>query len=165
MKVSVPIPEPGCHTLLVAIELDDATFTDPLLYREVVRQTERLVRPVLARRRFPAEGHQLLAEHGTTLDEVCSYTRDAAVVFARQELVLFLRSEGWSLPAIGDLLGRDHTTVLHAERQAISRRQRAEQTQRRLEEVERDACEDCDRPSLGGGRWCLPCFQKHRRTA
>lgn len=31
--------------------------------------------------------------------------------------------------------------------------------------IERDACEDCDRPSLGGGRWCIDHFYAHARRA
>lgn len=28
-----------------------------------------------------------------------------------------------------------------------------------------DACEDCGRESLAGGRWCYPCFLEHRSAA
>lgn len=31
--------------------------------------------------------------------------------------------------------------------------------------IERDGCEDCDRPSLGGGRWCIDHFYAHARRA
>lgn len=56
---------------------------------------------------------------GVAPTDVIGPGRDEVVVKARLVVVWALRQEGLSLPKIGRILGgRDHTTVLYAERQA-----------------------------------------------
>jgi chromosomal replication initiation ATPase DnaA len=57
--------------------------------------------------------------HGVTLGDVLGYSRRAYIVAARRAAMHALRDEcGYSLCQIGRLLGRHHTTVMHALRVA-----------------------------------------------
>lgn len=53
------------------------------------------------------------AEHGVTVDEILSPSRYRHIVAARREVCTRLRAQGWSYPAIGRALGRDHATVMY----------------------------------------------------
>jgi chromosomal replication initiation ATPase DnaA len=54
------------------------------------------------------------AEFGTTREQILGESREAPVVMARfAAMTLGRRLLGYSLPRIGRLLRRDHTTVLH----------------------------------------------------
>ena len=54
------------------------------------------------------------AIYGVSVDEVLGETRRAGPVAARHRVMRQLRADGLSLPEIGRLLQRDHTTVLSA---------------------------------------------------
>lgn len=52
--------------------------------------------------------------HGVSIDEIRSHSRESALVQARIDVIYRLREElKLSFPAIGTLLDRDHTTILH----------------------------------------------------
>lgn len=51
--------------------------------------------------------------HGITLRELLGTSRKRHIVAARAEAIKMLREAGLSLPAIGAILRRDHTTILH----------------------------------------------------
>ena len=55
----------------------------------------------------------ICSAHNVTLRFVRSYRRNKHLVTARKACVKALRDLGLSMPAIGKLLHRDHTTVLH----------------------------------------------------
>lgn len=57
-------------------------------------------------------------KHGYLVCEVLARSRKRPVVAARRAVCVALRARGLSLPVIGALIGRDHTTVLHALRTA-----------------------------------------------
>jgi hypothetical protein len=59
---------------------------------------------------------EVAAESGVSVDELLGRSRQKYVVWARQRAMLRLRKGGWSLPAIGRVFGRDHTTVLYGVR-------------------------------------------------
>ena len=54
--------------------------------------------------------------HGATPEEVGGRSRVRHVVRARAAFVCALRERGWSYPAIGTLLGRDHSGIIYLER-------------------------------------------------
>lgn len=56
---------------------------------------------------------QVARESGVPVAELVGRSRARYVVWARHRAMARLRDEGWSLPAIGEVFGRDHTTVLH----------------------------------------------------
>ncbi len=53
------------------------------------------------------------ARTGVAASDIMGRRRLRHVVQARAELVRVLRGKGWSYPAIGEKLGRDHTSVMH----------------------------------------------------
>lgn len=59
--------------------------------------------------------------HGTGIAEVLGRSRVAHVTEARYEFASALRGSGWSLPRIGKLLGRDHTTIMSGLRSIVDR--------------------------------------------
>ncbi len=52
-------------------------------------------------------------DHGQLLTMVLGKSRKRPVVAARRAVIVALRERGLSLPEIGALIGRDHTSVLH----------------------------------------------------
>jgi chromosomal replication initiation ATPase DnaA len=52
-------------------------------------------------------------EQHVTLTEMFSRSRLAPIVRARRSFFVALRDMGWSFPAIGRLVGMDHTTIIH----------------------------------------------------
>lgn len=56
----------------------------------------------------------LASHHHTTVDAVLSPSRMRRDIDARQQACWVLHRAGWSYSAIGRLLDRDHTTVMHA---------------------------------------------------
>lgn len=77
----------------------------------------------------------------------------------RAAIARLLRDEGWSLPQIGKVVKRHHTTVM-----ALIRPRQLEA----VPDIPADRtglCEQCDQPSMGGGRWCLPHFQQQARKS
>ena len=69
----------------------------------------------------------LCRQFGVLLKDVVSRSRGRRhVAEARHEVMHVLRSRfHWSYPAIGDLLGRDHTSVMHALQKREMRMDRA----------------------------------------
>ena len=57
-------------------------------------------------------------EYGVSVAEIKGPSRKQMVVEVRQEVMARLRAQGYSLTRIGQMLGRDHTTVLHGARMA-----------------------------------------------
>lgn len=54
---------------------------------------------------------------GYTKVQICSPSRKAPLVRARQSVMAYLKDDlGYSYPVIGRYLNRDHTTVLHGVR-------------------------------------------------
>ena len=57
---------------------------------------------------------EIASKHGVTLTEMCSERRNRAPVLARHEAMYRLRAETpMSLLAIGERLGRDHSSVIY----------------------------------------------------
>lgn len=52
---------------------------------------------------------------------ITGITRGRRAVAARQAVAYALRKQAWTVVAIGELLGRDHTTICYATRQAERR--------------------------------------------
>ena len=52
--------------------------------------------------------------YGLTLEKLQGKGRFARHVRARRDCYAYLREQGWSLPQIGGLFGRDHTTIMYA---------------------------------------------------
>ena len=52
-------------------------------------------------------------KHGISTEMLRCHRRDKALVAARRECCVELRTLGLSLPNIGKLMNRDHTSVLH----------------------------------------------------
>lgn len=144
----------GQHRILLAIDLDRDDLTDPDVVDTALHKIRATLEPALrelADEYMDVDIADVCARHNVTLDDVRARRRDLQPVRARQELCSVLHHGGWSLPRIGRLIGRDHSTILHAVRQWDSRER----------EIVRDDCEVCGDPSLGGGRWCLRHFQEH----
>lgn len=59
--------------------------------------------------------------HGTTIGEIMGASRLKNVVAARHAVFVALRAAGWSYPAIGAVMGRDHTTVMAGVKKAAAR--------------------------------------------
>lgn len=52
--------------------------------------------------------------YDVTLEDVLGQSRDRRIVKARQAAMWLLRQRDLSFPAIGAVMGRDHTTVMYA---------------------------------------------------
>jgi chromosomal replication initiation ATPase DnaA len=52
-------------------------------------------------------------KHGTTVGAILGRSRFRKDVEARRDCALFLRSRNLSLPEIGRILGRHHTSIFH----------------------------------------------------
>lgn len=67
---------------------------------------------------------RVAAAHGYSLTDILSPRRDTKLVFARQDAMLALQEARplLSLPTLGRLFHRDHSTVLHGLRRARKRR-------------------------------------------
>lgn len=61
---------------------------------------------------------EMCRHYGVTYEDICSQRRTDALVLVRQKIAWVLRKRThYSYPEIGRKLGgRDHTTILHAER-------------------------------------------------
>lgn len=71
--------------------------------------------PAIDQQRYARMVQQRIAfEHGLTVATLRGPSHDRFVVEARRSLYRHLRSMGWSYPAIGKFIGRDHTTILAA---------------------------------------------------
>lgn len=63
--------------------------------------------------------------HRVPLQRILGPDRHRDVVYARQEAAWRLRNLGLSYPKIGQVLNRDHTTIMYAVRQHETRRREA----------------------------------------
>ena len=108
-RVSIPLPK-------TTMRMSDAIAA--------WREAERLAaeaRAEIARTRIASQGvaRQIIAavakEHGVTVAEIVGHRRSTWIVAARWEAIKRVSLEtGWSLPRIGRVFDRDHTSVLHA---------------------------------------------------
>jgi hypothetical protein len=73
---------------------------------------DRYILPDLRRGSVMRELEAWLHRQGVTLEELQSPGRRPFQVEARRHAARFLRAEGWSWPAIGDYLRRDHSTIM-----------------------------------------------------
>lgn len=55
----------------------------------------------------------IAARHKTTVKAIRGNSREASLVRARREAIQLLRDDGLSLQRIGELLNRDHTTIVY----------------------------------------------------
>jgi chromosomal replication initiation ATPase DnaA len=55
---------------------------------------------------------QVAGSHGVSVDELIVHNNTPRMVGARREFAVWARSQGYSLPEIGHILNRHHTTVL-----------------------------------------------------
>jgi chromosomal replication initiation ATPase DnaA len=97
------------------------------LRSELTREINTIERNQGTRLTDHATEHQdLIADvarrHGVTVAEVLSTDRRRILVWARQEAAYLLRGQDLSYPQIGELLHRDHTTVIHAVRSYDARK-------------------------------------------
>lgn len=53
-----------------------------------------------------------VSEQGLTMAQIKRADHHAEMVEARRRVAVYLRHHGWSLPAIGRFIDRDHTTVM-----------------------------------------------------
>lgn len=80
---------------------------------------------LLARKNHPNRVGQIVEEVSMALNipaaDILGDSRKRQVAHARQTVMYFAREEGRSLNAIGHVLNRDHTTVLHGANAAEQR--------------------------------------------
>lgn len=152
VNVGIPHAGEGTHTLVIALELDDQALSDPGLEQRVLDRVAELIRPVLDERRSGPVADAFLATCGVTLDDMRAYDKSREITEIRHELMLLLRRHGWSYPRIGELLHRDHTTVMAGVRKAEQR-------------ARSRSCEECGEPALAGGRWCAGCLGEYAKSA
>jgi len=71
--------------------------------------------PERVKRRDPEQlVREIAASEGVRVADMMGPSRFQHLVAAREVLYRTLRSWGWSLPAIGHFVNRDHTTILYA---------------------------------------------------
>lgn len=106
-----PMPVIG-HVLLEADE-DEAPEMEapPIVWRQhakpkvVIRTVTDIVRNV---------ANEVARKHGLSdLEYLTSKRRTQGMARARQEVMAELRKLGWSLPRIGRIMNRDHSTISH----------------------------------------------------
>lgn len=70
----------------------------------------------------PLSGREIIAkvaaEHRMTVDDLTGPSRVRAVCIPRWRAMREMRERGLSLTRIGELLNRDHTTIVHGLRRA-----------------------------------------------
>lgn len=67
------------------------------------------------------------AKHGVTVEDILGHSRARAIVAVRHEaMALVYQHTQCSMPGVGRLFGRDHTSVLHALQKLNARRKLAE---------------------------------------
>ncbi len=65
------------------------------------------------RLRYTAEVEQIVGAAGVTVDQMRGRRKGRELVEVRRIVAAYLRRRGCSLPEIGRVLNRDHTTVLN----------------------------------------------------
>lgn len=109
------------RVLVVTLPVDDV-LVDGSADDAIVAEVSRLVRDCLTDHRARQVLAWAIEGLGHTLTDLQSTSQRVPLVHDRHEFMLRLREAGWSLPKIGRLLFRDHTTVLHGVAQAEARR-------------------------------------------
>lgn len=56
---------------------------------------------------------EALNKHDASIEEVRGARRHKPLVDIRQKIAIELREKGYSYPAIGDIMHRDHTSIIH----------------------------------------------------
>lgn len=83
--------------------------------------------------------NKILESHFLTWAEIISQRRQANLVECRREIVRFLRKQGLSYPAIGEMMNRDHTSIMHLASDARREKQNAaakkRHRERRMKEI------------------------------
>ena len=72
--------------------------------------TEEIERPV--RRPAIAIANEIAARHGVNVRKMRGPSRERHLVAARIDLYLALRAQDWGYKAIGEFVGRHHTTIV-----------------------------------------------------
>ena len=75
--------------------------------------SELSTRSVTPRQFTMALIEMIAREHGVTMAELMGVSRRQKYCIARREIWRVLRDQGISLPRIGRMFNRDHTTILH----------------------------------------------------
>lgn len=122
IQTSIPHAGGDTLTLMVALEILDLQLLDGADDDLIVTEIGRLVRDCLADRRARKVLTWATEDLGHSLDELVGLSKHEPLVHDRHELMLRLREAGWSLPKIGRMLCRHHTTVLDGCRRAEERR-------------------------------------------
>jgi hypothetical protein len=128
---------------IVDLRLLDDTDGHDIICAEVEQLTRNQLADAAARRALER------ACTDVDLDTIRSRTRDRHVNEVRQRLMADLHAVGWSLPKIGRMVDRDHTTVMSGIRAHQRRDGKACDT------------DGCGQPAMGGGRWCHPCWTRN----
>jgi chromosomal replication initiation ATPase DnaA len=88
------------------------------LYRMRASLAAEIYRLEAAQTVTPIRSGAILADaadlYGVGVEQVLSNSREDRVVKARQAACWLMRGFGLSFPRIGAIVGRDHTTVMHA---------------------------------------------------
>lgn len=71
--------------------------------------------------RTVAEMAEIIRRHDISIEELFNPSRKRSIVEARADCYAFLQARGWSLPRIGRMFRKDHTTILNG----LRRRQEA----------------------------------------
>lgn len=91
------------------------------LLRQPGRKSGMTMALAQGRKNLVAIAVEVANSKGLTFEEMMADTRQRDVAWPRQEFMLAAHREGYSMPEIGALIGRDHTTVLHGIRAAKKR--------------------------------------------
>jgi Bacterial dnaA protein helix-turn-helix len=86
-------------------------------------------------------------ERGVPADWILARDRSTRVALARQLAMAAARRLGYSLPAIGEAFGRDHTTVLHADRAIATLASRDPEIATALEHIATSAADELQAPA------------------
>ena len=122
----------------MGIAIDPMARRDITLLRQKIAELEGRAAPIMLPQteRFAGIVEACAAEWGVTRQQLLGEGRTGDVLQARQAAVtLAHRLLGYSLPRIGRLVGRDHTTVLHAIRRMTRQCQDDPALAARLDEV------------------------------
>lgn len=100
---SVPVPSRRCRDPRRL----DATLYDAPIGPKILTYSTIVVRDLNNPLR------EIAHKRGLKFEEVLGKVRTEALVACRAVMAHFLRSRGMSLPRIGQMLNRDHTSILH----------------------------------------------------
>lgn len=145
----IPHAGPGTHTLVIAVEIDDAVLIDPSQHHLIIERAHELVCEALADTNGGTTRAQLAAvaigaiarQHKVLPEEITGRSLSRKITPIRQEAMWMVnRRAGLSLTETGRLFDRDHTTVLHGVRKVEERISEDVQLSSWLERVWQLAC-------------------------